>query len=145
MSGFNGLLEGWRYREEPDGATPLWQDVGDDRDCEHCGGEGLVEDGARKPQVCEVCEAVGKVCEGYRLCAIDSHEAPASLEERCRLYYGAPDESMAYVHAFDSVSAMLAWLETAEYVLPENGDGPKANGWELVIYEQDVDGAEVES
>ena len=46
----------------------------------------------------------------------------------CVLVYEAYDVDW-YCRTFPSFEAFVSWYDTAEYVLPENGNGPEANGW----------------
>ena len=39
------------------------------------------------------------------------------------------DEAARWSREFKNLKALAKWEDTAEYVLPENGDGPEANGW----------------
>lgn len=60
---------------------------------------------------------------------------PLSLDDAVVLgYYEYGKDRSApavtsYFRGFASVRAMLQWFDVAEYVLPENGEGPVANGW----------------
>jgi hypothetical protein len=36
---------------------------------------------------------------------------------------------LTYYREFPNMPALCAWMDNAEYVLPENGDGPEVNGW----------------
>lgn len=58
---------------------------------------------------------------------------PIAMDEPCVLiceeHHG---EFGGYIRNFPSVAACLEWLDTAEYVLPWNGDGAEANGWTVI-------------
>jgi hypothetical protein len=41
-----------------------------------------------------------------------------------------------YVREFANGDEFVNWLGTAEYILPENGDGPEANGWKFLRSEE---------